>query len=223
MSRAGLVSAERPTNRRINPIRRAARRGALPRLTITSQGRQRLRCPFKHLAGDGSPAQTFCPAATPDQALTARGSATILPPVAAGETGPAGYGASFGLTRTAAKAQWPADDGRPCFARFCLGRQCRRRVRRHFQTRGAARLIAGAACPEQGYGENSRPAAAAGRPASARNADWSRCGPASRRPRHRYSPRHAALRRANRPSDRRAAASASRRASAAWASSSACR
>ena len=27
-----------------------------------------------------------------------------------------------GLTRAATKAQWPAHDGRPCFARFCLGR-----------------------------------------------------------------------------------------------------
>jgi hypothetical protein len=55
--------------------------------------------------------------------------------------GPSSDCARIGLTRAATKAQWPAHaahDGRPCCARFCLGRQCRRRGRCHFQTGGAA-------------------------------------------------------------------------------------
>ena len=55
--------------------------------------------------------------------------------------------ARSGLTRAATKAQWPAHaahDGRPCCARSCLGRQCRRRGRCHFQTGGAAPSLASA-------------------------------------------------------------------------------
>jgi hypothetical protein len=138
--------------------------------------------------GTDRPRKRFAPRQPQIKGLR-RGSATILPRLRRVKPPRAGYGVSFGLTRAATKAQWPADDGRPCFACFCLGRQCRRRVRCHFQTRGAARLIAGAACPEQGYGGNSRSAAAAGRPVSAHNADWSRCGLGGWPPRPKPRPR----------------------------------